>query len=91
MMEMIVISGIDEQPDDRRYKCLECDGTEFYRVDYGARTSSIELDPEVVYPYNDGTFECNDTDDWQCSSCYTRADDVLRELINEIILREETG
>lgn len=84
------MSGMDEQRPVRVYKCPDCGGSEYYRVDYGAITSRIELDPNVIQPYTKGHFMGNDSEDWRCYDCYSSVDDETKEHISEIIEREES-
>jgi len=83
------MSGVDEQVTVQEVECPECGCRDFYKVDYGAITDRFFGGTNVVRHYREGTFQRNDSEDWQCYGCYERANPEIKEHILQTIEQEE--
>jgi hypothetical protein len=79
------MSGIDEQKPE--LVCPQCGNHIFEKTSYGYKKSRARTDAynNEVRVYESGWFE-DDSDGWQCTSCFYKITSELRAILDEKIL-----
>ena len=79
------MSGLDEQDDELDFRCPDCGGRIFRKTYYSHNNIQLEVSSDgksILNVFEDG-YETDDVEGWECTNCWTTADDEMQDLLNE--------